>query len=80
MRKIGILFGQENTFPQAFIDRVNQKIAAQGIKDMMAEAVLIETVEQAKSDEYAVIIDRISQDRFGGVQMRSFLTMRWQKK
>lgn len=62
MRKIGILFGQENTFPQAFIDRVNQKIAAEGIKDIMAEAVLIETVEQAKSDEYAVIIDRISQD------------------
>ena len=62
MKKIGILFGQENTFPQAFIDRVNQKIAAQGIKDMMAEAVLIDTVEQAKSDEYAVIIDRISQD------------------
>ncbi|TMM31046.1 hypothetical protein FDT66_03500 [Polaribacter aestuariivivens] len=62
MKKIGILFGQENTFPQAFIDRVNKKIAAQGIKDMMAEAVLIDTVEQAKSDEYAVIIDRISQD------------------
>ena len=62
MKKIGILFGQENTFPQAFINRVNEKIAAQGIKDMMAEAVLIDTVEQAKSDEYAVIIDRISQD------------------
>lgn len=62
MKKIGILFGMENTFPQAFIDRVNQKIAAQGIKDMMAEAVLIDTVEQGKSDEYAVIIDRISQD------------------
>ena len=25
MKKIGILFGQENTFPQAFIDRVNEK-------------------------------------------------------
>ncbi|MFD1162846.1 ATP-grasp domain-containing protein [Hwangdonia seohaensis] len=62
MRKIGILFGQENTFPQAFIDRVNEKIKDQGIKNMIAEAVLIETVEQAKSDEYAVIIDRISQD------------------
>ncbi len=62
MRKIGILFGQENTFPWAFIDRVNKKIEEQGIKDMMAEAVSIDTVEQAKSDEYAVIIDRISQD------------------
>jgi len=62
MKKIGILFGQENTFPQAFIDRTNQKIKEQGIKDMVAEAVLIDTVEQAKSDEYVVIIDRISQD------------------
>ncbi|PTM01606.1 MAG: hypothetical protein DA407_15830 [Bacteroidetes bacterium] len=62
MKKIGILFGQENTFPWAFIDRVNEKIKEQGIMDMMAEAVSIDTVEQAKSDEYAVIIDRISQD------------------
>lgn len=62
MKKIGILFGQENTFPQAFIDRVNEKIEAEGIKNMMAESVSIETVEQGKSDEYAVIIDRISQD------------------
>ena len=62
MKKIGILFGQEDTFPWAFINRVNEKIEAQGIKDMMAEAVSIDTVEQAKSDEYAVIIDRISQD------------------
>jgi len=62
MKKIGILFGQEDTFPWAFIDRVNEKINAEGIKNMMAEAVSIDTVEQAKSDEYAVIIDRISQD------------------
>ena len=58
MKKIGILFGQENTFPQAFIDRVNQ-IAP---KDIMAEAVSIDMVEQAKPTDYAVIIDRISQD------------------
>jgi glutathione synthase/RimK-type ligase-like ATP-grasp enzyme len=58
MKKIGILFGQENTFPQAFIDRVNEK----GIKDIKAEAVSIESVEQAKPTDYAVIIDRISQD------------------
>jgi glutathione synthase/RimK-type ligase-like ATP-grasp enzyme len=62
MKKIGILFGQEDTFPWAFIDRVNQKIEAQGIKNMMAEAVSIDAVEQGNSDEYAVIIDRISQD------------------
>jgi len=58
MKKIGILFGQENTFPQAFIDRVNEK----GIKNIKAEAVSIDMVEQAKPTDYAVIIDRISQD------------------
>lgn len=58
MKKIGILFGQENTFPQAFIDRVNEK----KVKGIVAEAVSIDMVEQAKPTDYAVIIDRISQD------------------
>lgn len=58
MKKIGILFGMENTFPQAFIDRVNSK----GEKGIIAEAVTIEKVVQADPTEYAVIIDRISQD------------------
>lgn len=58
MKKIGILFGKENTFPQAFIDRVNEK----NIDGITAEAVSIEMVQQAKPTEYAVIIDRISQD------------------
>ncbi len=48
----------ENTFPQAFIDRVNSK----GEKDIVAEAVSIDKVVQAAPTEYAVIIDRISQD------------------
>ncbi|MGB5206050.1 MAG: hypothetical protein WBN63_17835 [Eudoraea sp.] len=58
MKKIGILFGKENSFPQAFIQRVNEK----GVKDITAEAVSIDIVEQAKPTDYAVIIDRISQD------------------
>lgn len=58
MKKIGILFGQENTFPQAFVDRVNEK-AVDGIT---AEFVKIEQVEQAVPCGYDVIIDRISQD------------------
>ena len=58
MKKIGILFGQENTFPWAFIERVNQK----NVKGIMAEAVTIDKVMQADPTEYAVIIDRISQD------------------
>lgn len=58
MKKIGILFGMENTFPQAFIDRVNSK----GVEGIIAEAVRIDKVVQANPTEYAVIIDRISQD------------------
>ena len=59
MKKIGILFGMENTFPWAFIDRVNQKTGGKGI---IAEPVLIDKAEQALPTDYAVIIDRISQD------------------
>lgn len=58
MKKIGILFGQENTFPHAFVERVNQK----NVKGIMAELVTIDMVAQAKPTDYAVIIDRISQD------------------
>jgi hypothetical protein len=58
MKKIGILFGMEDTFPQAFIDRVNSK----NVKGIVAEAVTIDKVVQNKGGEYAVIIDRISQD------------------
>ena len=42
MKKIGILFGQENTFPQAFVERINQK-AENNIK---AEFVQIDKVMQ----------------------------------
>jgi len=58
MKKIGILFGQENTFPEAFVNRVNEK----KITGIQAEAVSIEMVQQAAPSDYAVIIDRISQD------------------
>jgi glutathione synthase/RimK-type ligase-like ATP-grasp enzyme len=61
MKRIGILFGQENTFPQAFIDRVNRK-AVDGSLDISAEAVLINKVVQGELNRYDVIIDRISQD------------------
>src|SRR5438045_2998144 len=59
MKKIGILFGQENSFPWAFIDRVNQKT---GGKEIVAEPVRIDKVIQAEPCGYDVIIDRISQD------------------
>ncbi|CAN5449760.1 hypothetical protein BH09BAC6_BH09BAC6_31090 [soil metagenome] len=58
MKKIGILFGQENSFPQAFVDRINQKAE----KNIMAEFVRIDKVMQAEPSGYSVIVDRISQD------------------
>ena len=58
MKKIGILFGMEDTFPAAFVERINSK-KEQGI---VAEAVKIDKVIQNESLGYDVIIDRISQD------------------
>ncbi len=58
MKKIGILFGQENTFPQAFVNRINEK----NVKGIQAEFVTVDEVMQATPTEYAVIVDRISQD------------------
>jgi hypothetical protein len=58
MKKIGVLFGQERSFPMAFIERVNSK----NIEGIQAEPVRIDKVVQGAADEYAVIVDRISQD------------------
>ncbi|MDQ4139224.1 MAG: hypothetical protein M3142_01745 [Bacteroidota bacterium] len=58
MKKIGILFGQENTFPQAFVDRINKK----AVKNISAEFVIIDKVIQGEDLGYDVIVDRISQD------------------
>jgi glutathione synthase/RimK-type ligase-like ATP-grasp enzyme len=58
MKKIGILFGKENSFPPAFVERVNSK----GVKGVEAEFVKVEELVQGKPSGYAVIIDRISQD------------------
>jgi glutathione synthase/RimK-type ligase-like ATP-grasp enzyme len=58
MKKIGVLFGQERSFPMAFIERVNSK----GVQNIVAEAVMIDKAVQGEKSGYAVIIDRISQD------------------
>jgi glutathione synthase/RimK-type ligase-like ATP-grasp enzyme len=58
MKKIGILFGQERSFPMAFIERINSK----NIPGIMAEPVRIDKVIQGGQSGYAVILDRISQD------------------
>ena len=57
-KKIGILFGMEDTFPWAFIDRVNEL----GNGEFVAEAVQIDELSQGEDYGYSVIFDRISQD------------------
>ncbi|MFL9484677.1 RimK family alpha-L-glutamate ligase [Chitinophagaceae bacterium LWZ2-11] len=58
MKKIGILYGKERSFPEAFIERINSK----NIPGIIAEPVRIEKVLQGDPTEYAVILDRISHD------------------
>ena len=57
-KKIGVLYGRENSFPPALIERIN----SMKIKDIVAEPVKIDKVVQAAPSEYAVVLDRISQD------------------
>jgi hypothetical protein len=58
MKKIGVLFGKERSFPMAFVERVNSK----NVDGIVAEPVRIDKVMQGEPSGYAVIIDRISQD------------------
>jgi hypothetical protein len=58
MKKIGILFGRERSFPMALIERINGR----GIEDVYAEPVRIDKVVQGEKTGYEVIVDRISQD------------------
>lgn len=58
MKKIGILHGKERSFPAAFVKRINEKKP----KGIIAEPVKIDKCVQGATSEYAVIVDRISQD------------------
>jgi hypothetical protein len=58
MKKIGVIFGQERSFPMAFVENINSK----NIPGVTAEPVRIDKVVQGDTSEYAVIVDRISQD------------------
>lgn len=58
MKKIGVLYGKERSFPMAFIEAVNGK----NVRGVRAESVLIDKVMQGYPSGYSVIIDRISQD------------------
>src|ERR1700752_1478192 len=58
MKKIGVLFGKERSFPMGLVERVNSK----NVEGIVAEPVRIDKVVQGESSGYAVIFDRISQD------------------
>jgi glutathione synthase/RimK-type ligase-like ATP-grasp enzyme len=58
VKKIGILFGMENTFPPAVVERINAR-KADGVT---AEFVKVGAPKMAEPSHYQVIIDRISQD------------------
>jgi hypothetical protein len=58
VKKIGVLFGMENTFPGALVDRIN----AMEIEGIEAEFVHVGGVVMAEPSGYAVIVDRISHD------------------
>ena len=58
MKKIGIIFGMENTFPPALVEKIN----GMKVDGVAAEFVKVGGVEMAEPSGYRVIIDRISQD------------------
>jgi glutathione synthase/RimK-type ligase-like ATP-grasp enzyme len=57
-KKIGILFGMENTFPPALVEKIN----SMNVAGVEAEFVKIGGIRMDEPKKYAVIIDRISQD------------------
>ena len=58
MKKIGVLFGMENSFPGALVEHIN----ARKIDGLHAEFVETGAVRLDKPSPYAVIVDRISHD------------------
>jgi len=58
MKKIGILFGIENSFPGALVEHIN----ARNIEGVQAEFVETGAVHLDKAPHYSVIVDRISHD------------------
>src|SRR5262252_6983786 len=57
-KKIGIIFGMENTFPPAVVEKIN----SMKVPGVTAEFVKLGGVKMAEPSGYRVIIDRISQD------------------
>ena len=58
MKKIGVLFGMENTFPAALVERINGDERAGRHGGVRADR----RVRMAEPCGYDVIVDRISHD------------------
>jgi len=58
MKTIGVLYGMEESFPPALVDRIN----AMGLDDIRAEHLKIGGVTLDEPKRYEVIVDRISHD------------------
>jgi len=58
MKRIGVLFGMETSFPPALVEQIN----ARGIEGILAEFVKVGAVGLNQPAQYAVIVDRISHD------------------
>ncbi|QHN04807.1 hypothetical protein FTO74_16655 [Granulicella sp. WH15] len=58
MKKIGVLFGRENTFPGALVERIN----SMEIDGIRAEFVEVGGLKMGEPSGYSVIVDRISHD------------------
>jgi hypothetical protein len=58
MKKIGVLFGMENSFPGALVEHINGR----NIEGIQAEFVRTGAVHMDRPPQYAVIVDRISHD------------------
>jgi glutathione synthase/RimK-type ligase-like ATP-grasp enzyme len=58
MKKIGILFGQERSFPQAVVERINRD----GDSGVTAEAAKVGGIGLDTPRKYDLVLDRISQD------------------
>ena len=58
MKKIGILYGLEQSFPESLIAYINSKKA----KDVIAEMIKIGTVSMESLFDYNVVLDRVSQE------------------
>ena len=60
-KRIGVLFGMEDTFPWALMNEINERAARSG-DDVEAGPVKLSVLVQEQTFEAAVILDRISHE------------------